>query len=123
MAFAISTAAAALLLLFVSRASAAPSSAIEREISAMEPVLAQLLELSTNGAEKGASYNRTADYVDYWGHRISGSQNLEDAIDSLAPALRAEGLSNAHYEPAMVPHWVRLVPALSPRVQMPRTAY
>lgn len=99
-------ASVALLLLLGRCVAAAPSSAVEREIGALEPELSALLELSINGAEKGAAYNRTADFCDFWGHRISGSQNLEDSIDSLAPMLRAEGLSNVHYEPAMVPHWV-----------------
>ena len=57
-------------------ATAAPSSAIEREITSMEPSLAALLELSINGAEKGAAYSRTADFCDRYGHRISGSPNL-----------------------------------------------
>ena len=106
---AMAVAASALLS---SLAVAAPSSAVEREIVALEPTLSALLELSTNGAEKGAVYNRTADFCDHWGHRISGSQNLEDAIDSLAPMLRAEGLANVHYEPAMVPHWVSPGPCM-----------
>ena len=48
---AMAVAASALLS---SLAVAAPSSAVEREIVALEPTLSALLELSTNGAEKGA---------------------------------------------------------------------
>ena len=109
MAFIARAAASALL---VGLTAATPSPAIESEISAMEPVLASLLDMSINGAEKGASYNRTADFCDYFGHRISGSQNLEDSIDSLAPSLRRAGLENVHYEPAMVPHWVSPGPCM-----------
>ena len=99
-------AVSALLLGLGEFVTAAPSSAVEREIASLEPELSALLQLSVNGAERGAAYNRTADFCDLWGHRISGSENLENSIDSLAPMLRAEGLSNVHYEPAMVPHWV-----------------
>jgi carboxypeptidase Q len=80
---------------------------LENEINRMEPVLSSLLELSVNGTEKGASYNFTADFCDRWGHRISGSKNLEDSIDALLASLEsASGLDNIHHEPAMVPHWV-----------------
>lgn len=42
------------------------SDAVEQEISALEPELTSLLELSTRGDEKGAAYNRTADFCDLW---------------------------------------------------------
>ena len=98
----------ALLFSSAAGANAEPvSAAVEHQIADMTPDLLALVELGVRGAERGASYNRTADFCDRWGHRISGSRNLEDSIDSLAAMLQADGLSNVHYEPAMVPHWVR----------------
>ena len=54
--------------------SAELSAEVEAEIAALEPDLTKLLELSTQGAEKGKSWQRTADFCDRWGHRISGSK-------------------------------------------------
>ena len=50
---------------------------------------------------------RLAELVDTHGHRLSGSQSLETAIDWLEAKLKADGLDNVHTEPVMVPHWVR----------------
>lgn len=41
------------------------------------------------------------------GHRLSGSEGLERAIDWAAERMRAEGLENVTLQPVMVPHWVR----------------
>ncbi|RMH18847.1 MAG: M20/M25/M40 family metallo-hydrolase [Acidobacteria bacterium] len=41
------------------------------------------------------------------GHRLSGSPQLEEAIDWAFGEMRAEGLDNVHRQPVMVPHWVR----------------
>ncbi len=54
-----------------------------------------------------AAYNRTALLVDRFGHRFSGSQSLEDAIDWILEEMRRDGLENVRGEPVMVPHWVR----------------
>lgn len=97
------------MLLFITSACSLDAG-VEDEIKAMEPDLWRLLEFSVNGTEKGAAYNFTADFVDRWGYRISGSKNLEDSIDALGAGLEAEGLlENVHFEKAMVPHWVRCI--------------
>ncbi|CAN5894765.1 M28 family metallopeptidase [soil metagenome] len=54
-----------------------------------------------------AAYDRTALLVDRFGHRFSGSQSLEDAIDWILEEMRRDGLENVRGEPVMVPHWVR----------------
>jgi carboxypeptidase Q len=41
------------------------------------------------------------------GHRLSGSPQLEQAIDWAATTMRREGLENVIEQPALVPHWVR----------------
>jgi len=41
------------------------------------------------------------------GHRLSGSRQLEQAIDWAAAGMEAEGLENVQKQPAKVPHWVR----------------
>ena len=41
------------------------------------------------------------------GHRLSGSDSLERAIDWAVETMRQDGQSNARREKVMVPHWVR----------------
>ena len=53
------------------------------------------------------AFHRLAELCDTFGHRISGSQNLEDAIDWILAEMKTDGFENAHGEPVMVPHWVR----------------
>jgi carboxypeptidase Q len=53
------------------------------------------------------AYERLATLTDRFGHRLSGSKSLEDAIDWILAEMRRDGLANVRGEPAMVPHWVR----------------
>lgn len=39
-----------------------------------------IIDLSVNGKAQNQSYNRLAAFVDKFGSRIAGSQNLENAI-------------------------------------------
>ncbi len=53
------------------------------------------------------------------GHRLSGSDSLERAIDWAVETMHQDGQANAHREKVMVPHWVRgneSVTMLEPRV-------
>src|SRR3954470_16508962 len=54
-----------------------------------------------------AGYNRLATLTDRFGHRLSGSKALEDAISWILSEMRADNLANVRGEPVMVPHWVR----------------
>ncbi len=53
------------------------------------------------------AYDRLAELTDTFGPRISGSRNLEDAIDWIIEEMNADGLDNVRGEAVMVPHWVR----------------
>ena len=44
---------------------------------------------------------------DTFGHRLSGSRNLEAAIGWAVEEMKSDGLENVRAEPVMVPHWVR----------------
>ncbi len=64
------------------------------------------------------AYQRLAQLTDTFGHRLSGSRNLEEAIDWILAQMAADGLENVRGEPVMVPHWVRgkeSLELLSPR--------
>jgi carboxypeptidase Q len=45
--------------------------------------------------------------VDRFGHRLSGSANLERALDWIVAEMQRDGLDNVRGEPVMVPRWVR----------------
>ena len=57
-------------------------------------------------ADSGA-YRRLAELTDRFGHRFSGSESLERAIDWILEAMRREGMENVRGEPVTVPRWVR----------------
>jgi carboxypeptidase Q len=53
------------------------------------------------------AWQRLAEVTDTFGHRISGSEALERAIDWAVAAMKADGLENVRKEPVLVPKWVR----------------
>jgi carboxypeptidase Q len=54
-----------------------------------------------------AAWEKLAELTDGFGHRLSGSTALEQAIDWIIDRMNHEGLANVRGEPVMVPHWVR----------------
>ena len=53
------------------------------------------------------AWQRLAELGDTFGHRLSGSKALEDAIDWAVAEMKKDGLENVRKEPVKVPHWVR----------------
>ena len=53
------------------------------------------------------TWRRLAELTDTFGHRLSGSESLERAIDWAVATMKADGLENVRKEPVMVPKWVR----------------
>lgn len=56
---------------------------------------------------KTRAWERLAYVSDRFGHRLSGSQALEDTIDWAVETMAKDGLHNPRREKVMVPHWVR----------------
>lgn len=54
-----------------------------------------------------ATYQRLVELTDRFGPRLSGSDNLERAIDWILARMKEDGLDNVRGEPVMVPRWVR----------------
>ena len=54
-----------------------------------------------------AAFARLTELSDRFGHRFSGSESLELALDWIFEGMRTDGLENVRNEPVMVPHWVR----------------
>ena len=63
-------------------------------------------------------WERLTEMVDAFGPRLSGSVNLELALDWMLETMEADGLDAVRGEPVMVPHWVR--GEESARLVMPR---
>ena len=53
------------------------------------------------------TYNRLAYLCDTFGPRLSGSTNLENAIDWILEAMKKDGLTNVRGEKVNVPVWIR----------------
>ena len=54
-----------------------------------------------------SAYARLSELVDRFGNRLSGSANLERALDWIMAEMERDGLENVRGEPVMVPRWVR----------------
>lgn len=68
-----------------------------------------------------AAWNRLAELTETFGHRFSGSESLERAIDWMLARMKEDGLDNVRGEPVMVPRWVRgreSIELVSPRREM-----
>ena len=71
---------------------------------AYRDVADRLIDAAT---ENHDAFARLTDLVDRFGHRVSGSVALEQAIDWIMVQMEADGLDKVTGDPVMVPHWVR----------------
>lgn len=77
------------------------------EIASYQTTVNKIIHETTLGPSKGFTYTELADFVDEFGNRIAGSQNLENAIDYMLNASKFYDLENVHGEEVETPHWVR----------------
>src|SRR5215211_2852700 len=63
--------------------------------------------LTGEAMSSDAAWQRLAYLGDTYGHRLSGSPNLEAAIRWAVDEMKRDGLENVHTEAVKVPHWVR----------------
>ncbi|HYN09307.1 MAG TPA: M20/M25/M40 family metallo-hydrolase [Vicinamibacterales bacterium] len=64
-------------------------------------------KLIAESQSSDAAWRRLAELTDTFGHRLSGSESLEKAIDWAVNTMKTDGLENVRKEPVMVPKWVR----------------
>ena len=64
-------------------------------------------KLITASLADSTVYNRLAYVCDTFGPRLSGSDNLENAIDWILEELEQDGFSNVRGEKVEVPAWIR----------------
>ncbi|KAL8602312.1 hypothetical protein ACOMHN_022825 [Nucella lapillus] len=77
------------------------------DIKRLKQTADKIIDYTVDGKGQNQTYNRLAEFVDKFGSRLAGSQNLENAIDYMLNVLEKEGLDNVHGEPVTIPHWVR----------------
>lgn len=63
--------------------------------------------LITEAQSNDMTWRRIAELTDTFGPRLSGSDNLEQAIDWAVDTMKKDGFDNVRKEPVMVPKWVR----------------
>lgn len=89
-----------------------------QDVAAYQPAADRIIAAALSDSQ---AYARLAELADRFGHRLSGSESLERAIDWILAAMQRDSLQNVRGEPVMVPHWVRgresaevVLPALRP---------
>lgn len=80
---------------------------IIKEIDSYAPIVSKIINATINGDFKGKTWQELADFTDEFGPRLSGTKELEDAIDYVLERSKQFGLENVHGEDVQVPHWVR----------------
>lgn len=75
----------------------------------------------TRATRDSAAWNRVATLTETFGHRFSGSESLERAIDWTLAEMKKDSLDAVRGEPVMVPRWERgteSIELMSPRRQV-----
>ncbi|KAM6171248.1 carboxypeptidase Q [Erethizon dorsatum] len=80
---------------------------IKEEIASYKDVAKAIIDLAVYGKSQNRSYERLALLVDTVGPRLSGSENLEKAIQIMYRNLQEDGLESVHLEPVRIPRWER----------------
>jgi hypothetical protein len=78
-----------------------------KEIQSYQGIAQKIFDAVLRGDFKGRTYDDLGYFVDKFGARLSGTKNLEDAIDFMLEKMKKGGLENVHGEDAMIPHWLR----------------
>lgn len=78
------------------------------DIKSYQAVVNQIIDTVTKGALKGKIYDDLALFVDTFGSRLTGTENLENAIDYVLNFLKNHEIENVHGENVTVTRWRRL---------------
>lgn len=73
-------------------------------VSSYAPVVTRLVEAARRD---GRAWQRLEQLTDTFGHRLSGTPQLEAALRWAADEMRADGLDDVRLEPVTVPRWER----------------
>ena len=86
---------------------AAASSRSPQRPAWLDPYRTTAAQLIHESTRDDFAWRRLAELTDTFGHRLSGSENLERAIAWAEETMKRDGLQNVRTEPVMVPKWVR----------------
>lgn len=95
------------LIISCALAVAAPAPATAQQADIPSRYRAAADQLIDAALSDSTGWHQLTDLVDRFGHRFSGSESLERAIDWILAEMRADDLDNVRGEAVMVPHWVR----------------
>ena len=95
---------AVLLLTLVVTSACRPAGRDPQWLTDLRPAADKLIAASRSS---DFAWRRLAELTDTFGHRLSGSESLERAIDWAVAMMQRDGLENVRKEPVMVPRWVR----------------
>ena len=91
--------------LLVGATSSSPVAAQEETVSERYRAVAD--RIIDAALADSSAYERLGLLVDGFGHRFSGSESLERALDWILDEMRRDGLENVRGERVMVPRWIR----------------
>lgn len=84
-----------------------PSPATPRRTAIADQYRSDANRLIDAALADSTAYFRVGQLADRFGSRLSGTPQLEAAIDWIVARMREDGLDNVHTQPVMVPRWVR----------------
>lgn len=78
-------------------------------VKTIAPDVRRIIDYVISQKESGATYESLSYFVDKFGSRLAGTQNLENSIDYMLDWLKRDGHENVHGENVTVPRWVSLL--------------
>lgn len=97
----------ALAALVLAGAFAAAPDALARRAKQTEPTLAPLARIVGEALTSDVAWERLVHLCDRIGHRLSGTQPLDQAVSWATEQMRADGLADVRTEEVLVPVWQR----------------
>ena len=83
------------------------SAGVDAQSSWLDPYRAVAARIVTEATSNSGAWDRLAAFTDANPARLSGSPQLEGAIQWAVEQMKRDGLDGVHLEPVMIPHWVR----------------
>ncbi|XP_045468050.1 carboxypeptidase Q-like isoform X1 [Harmonia axyridis] len=83
------------------------TASVKKEIASYQLLVDTIVEASVTGSFKGSTFEELAFFIDTFGNRIAGSENLENSIDYLLEKFKSKNLENIHTEEVSLESWSR----------------
>lgn len=80
---------------------------LKNEIQSYQPIADRIVKSVLSGQYKDMTYNHLVEFIDKFGNRMSGTENLENAIDYVLDMSEKYGFDEVRGEEAQVPYWIR----------------